>query len=352
VKAQIIFGKVEFMNYISIDGNSKTPKYQQIVNGILSAIEDEKILLGDQLPSIQHLCNMLSLSRDTVFNAYKTLKAQGIVASTFGKGHYVASTNILQKQKILLILADLSAMQEHIFQAFIDNLGKTASLEILVHHYNPQLFASMIEENSKEFTAYVLTPFDHPKVKAAIQKLPRKKVYILDRGKSSFGKIYPAVYQDFHKDIQRGLKAAMPGIKKYRKIILVFAHLVGEPKSYFPISLRDGLINFCEKKGFQYEVISTLDGREVKEGELYIPIKDNDLVYIIKEARKQNLIIGKQLGIISYNDIPLKEVIGDNGISVISTNFKQMGAEMAKMVMEKKKDRITIPGKLIDRGSA
>ena len=41
-----------------------------------------------------------------------------------------------------------------------------------------------------------------------------------------------------------------------------------------------------------------------------------------------NLVIGKQVGIISYNETPLKKIIL-NGITTISTDFEAMGIEAA-----------------------
>jgi DNA-binding LacI/PurR family transcriptional regulator len=52
-----------------------------------------------------------------------------------------------------------------------------------------------------------------------------------------------------------------------------------------------------------------------------------------------NLVIGKQVGIISYNETPLKEIILD-GITTISTNFREMGKTAARLVLEKSKDHV------------
>ena len=41
--------------------------------------------------------------------------------------------------------------------------------------------------------------------------------------------------------------------------------------------------------------------------------------------------VSKDIGIISYNDTPLKEII-ENGITVISTDFNEMGTKLAEMI--------------------
>ena len=49
-------------------------------------------------------------------------------------------------------------------------------------------------------------------------------------------------------------------------------------------------------------------------------------------------IPGKDIGILSYNEIPLKKIAA-NGISVISTDFSKLGTHIAEMVITR--DRIT-----------
>ena len=83
---------------------------------------------------------------------------------------------------------------------------------------------------------------------------------------------------------------------------------------------------------------------------MYIVPNDIDLVTLVKDAKKQNLSIGKNLGIISYNDTPLKEIVVD-GITTISTDFKEMGRILADMVLNSKKELIENQSCLIRRSS-
>lgn len=53
---------------------------------------------------------------------------------------------------------------------------------------------------------------------------------------------------------------------------------------------------------------------------MYILPNDNDLVHLLKAAKTQKLIVGEDIGVISYNDTPLKEVVAE-GITTISTDF-------------------------------
>lgn len=81
---------------------------------------------------------------------------------------------------------------------------------------------------------------------------------------------------------------------------------------------------------------------------IYLTIQERDLVNLVRQARKKKLILGKDIGIISYNETPLKELLG---ITVISTDFKVMGETAAYMVLKNKKEKVKNVFKYIERNS-
>ena len=60
--------------------------------------------------------------------------------------------------------------------------------------------------------------------------------------------------------------------------------------------------------------------------------------------------IGKDVGIISYNETVLKEVLAD-GITVISTDFRFMGERLADMLLKGEKVKVKNPFSMIRRKS-
>jgi DNA-binding LacI/PurR family transcriptional regulator len=62
---------------------------------------------------------------------------------------------------------------------------------------------------------------------------------------------------------------------------------------------------------------------------------ENDLVLLLKKLNQTDFELGKDLGIISYNETPVKEILRD-GITVISTDFKNLGVKAAEMILDKK----------------
>jgi len=59
--------------------------------------------------------------------------------------------------------------------------------------------------------------------------------------------------------------------------------------------------------------------------------------------------LGEDIGIISYNDTPLKELLG---ITVISTDFQKMGSAAAEMILTKMPTSIKNDFNFINRHSA
>jgi len=70
----------------------------------------------------------------------------------------------------------------------------------------------------------------------------------------------------------------------------------------------------------------------------------------VKNAKSKHLKIGNEIGIISYNDSTLKEVV-DNGITTISTDFIKMGQTLANMILNRSKRLVENSCSLIIRNS-
>ncbi|MCH5719488.1 substrate-binding domain-containing protein [Niabella hibiscisoli] len=69
---------------------------------------------------------------------------------------------------------------------------------------------------------------------------------------------------------------------------------------------------------------------------------------LIKMARKKKLKLGKDIGLISYNDTGVKEIL-ENGITVISTDFEAMGKTVAQAIIDDKQIVKRNPTKVIKR---
>ena len=90
--------------------------------------------------------------------------------------------------------------------------------------------------------------------------------------------------------------------------------------------------------------------RDRSKGELYILLDDKNLIRIIKQIKEEQLTLVQDIGIISYNDTLLKEIV-EGGITTISTNFNLMGQRLAEMIMNNEFAQIENPNSLIIRKS-
>ena len=76
------------LQFININEQSKVPKYEQIVNSILTAISNGDVVLNQKLPSVNQLLIEYDVSRDTIVHAYDNLKKRKIIESVPCKGYY------------------------------------------------------------------------------------------------------------------------------------------------------------------------------------------------------------------------------------------------------------------------
>ena len=332
-----------------IDPNRKTPKYLQIVHSITKAIKQGYYKKGDRLSSINELSSEHFLSRDTVQKAYEILEKDRIIEGVRGKGFYISRTDIMKPYRILLLFNKISNYKKIIYNSFLQQLGQKASVDLKIYHSNASLFADMIESGLGEYDYYVIMPHFYEDLEEAnktIRKIPVEQLVVLDKDLNDSRLPYTAVYQDFHHDIGAALETGLSTLRKYNKITLVHPKIPS-----YPAEIVSGFRSFCMQNDFHHAVIPEINpGDPLKEKEAYIVIEETDLVNLIRNCQLNKLKVGRDLGIISYNDTPLKEILLD-GITVISTDHAKMGETAATLILENRQEKIKNPFMLILRKS-
>lgn len=331
------------MKYIQIDDSLGVPKYRQIINSIYTAISIGELKLGDKIPSLNQICTEFELSRDTVMVAFNELKAKGIINSIPGKGYYINSIEINVDQKIFLLFDELNAFKEDLYTSFLNSLDNKSTVDIYFHHFNYQVFKDLISESAGKYTSYVIMPATFDYSADIIGKLPKDKVYILDRLKDDLTD-FPVVYQDFEQDVYDALNEGFELLQKYDNLIMIY------PGGKEPEGRMLGFQRFCTEKGFKSEIIRNVSTKEMKSGEAYFVPSDRNLVRLVKMAAEKNLELGKDVGIVSFNDTVLKEVVA-GGITIISTDFQLMGQTLARMIQDRSSEKIRNHSSLIRRNS-
>ncbi|MCR8668783.1 GntR family transcriptional regulator [Aestuariibaculum sp. M13] len=326
--------------HFDLNFNTDIPKYQQLVNVINDALANNSLGSGDPLPSVNTMCKDYSLSRDTVFKAYSILKDNGVIESVPNKGYFVANDT----RKVLLVLDTFKAYKEVLYHAFVNNLPKNVIVDVQFHHYNINNFKTILQNSKGKYYKYVVMNFNNKEVASILSDFDKDKLLLIDWNIQAED-THNYVFQDFGEAFQKALEPAVLAFKKYKRLVFVYPSFTSHP----PETVKF-FKTFCESNKLNYKVITDVKDFDVKKGEAYISVSDRILGSFLEQCRSNDLEPGTDVGFLSYNETPMKPFIY-KGISVVSTDFKAMGATAAAFVNEDKNIQTYIPTKLILRES-
>ncbi len=335
------------MYKLQFNPKDKTPKYKQIVQSVIADIERSVLKKNQQLPSISELSEEYYLARDTVEKAYRELKERGYISSVQGKGFYVNGTDS-QKMRILLVFNKLSSYKKIIYYAFLKVLGNKANVDLQIYHYDAKIFAEIIENNLGKYNYFVIMPHfssDSDKAVAlkAIEKIPADELILLDKDLPEYTKLCLSVYQDFERDIFDALDELKDLLAKYHRLVLIFPNEAGYPRE-----IISGFRQFCVNFTKDYQIKENSIDEVLVKQTAYLVVEETDLAELIKKSRQLDWQLGKDIGLISFNDTTLKELLE---ITVISTDFETMGRTVAALLLDKKQIKIKNPFFSIRRNS-
>src|SRR6478735_3242969 len=342
MKQPIIF------KHLFIDYYSATPKYLQLANCIVKAIDEGVLKENDVLPSINELSFEFEISRDTAEKGYKHLKKNGILGSVPGKGYFVKNAEVNQKLKIFLLFNKLSAHKKIIYDAFVASLGDMAAIDFYIYNNDVHIFKKLLSQQKNNYTHFVIIPHfmdANENVHEIINTIPKEKLILLDKLVPGVSGNYAAVYEDFEEDIYNALTQANDQLSHYTTIKIIFPEY-----TYHPKEILEGFHKYCQQFAFNYKVIHSLEQEDIQKGDVYINLMENDLVILIEKILATGLKVGEDVGVISYNETALKKIILD-GITTISTDFQMMGEKAAELILNQSTEHVAIPFYLTLRNS-
>jgi len=337
-----------FLKIVDIDEYSITPKYLQLINSILRGIESGKIEKDDILPSINDFSVALESSRNPIERAYKELKKMGIVQSIAGKGYFIADVNFKQPFKVLLLFNKLSNHKKIMYDAFAQTLGANAAIDFYIYNNDFNFFKKLLQDKLESYSKFVIIPHfieNSGRAYEVINQIPKDKLILMDKLEAGVTGNFGAVFEDFQNDIYHALEQLLEKLSKYHTLKIIFPE-----NSYFSKDILTGFLNFCRQYAFDYAIIHSLKNEKIEEGIVYINLMEDDLVELIEKIISSELKVGKDIGVISYNETPIKKIILD-GITTISTDFDLMGEKTAELVLNNSTEHIVIPFRVTERNS-
>jgi DNA-binding transcriptional regulator YhcF (GntR family) len=332
---------------LNYNSEARGYKFEQIRDEIIRNIENGSIERYSWLPTIIEVCEQYNLSRVTVSRAYMHLKNKGYITYITGKGYYVIEEH-RQKLKILLVLNKLSYYKKMIYYGMLDALNDKGKIDLQIHHYDSKILEEIIEENLGKYDYYVIMPHfsydtDPRKYLETIRKIPVRELLLLDKNLPELTESYKAVYQDFETDIYDALESVADLWIKYQRLIIIIPTY-----SNHPPEVIEGARRFCQRCNKEFRVIENADQAILIPGSVFIVIEEDELAVLIKNIRNSSLELGKDMGLISFNETVFKELLD---ITVFSTDFSGMGRTAGLMLLNGKSAQVKNAFQVIRRTS-
>ena len=323
---------------ILLDVSNKAPIYKQLVEQFEDAIRSGQLKPGEQVASMNDFAAQMGISKETVKKAYGILREKGLLIPQQGKGFYVAETYLDSKPKVLVLFDKLSIYKEVLYNSLANELGELADLTILTHNQNLELFTYYLDTYLDKFDYYVISPhfaLDEKTQQAAVKlisRVPNRKLIMVDHWMQNYQGNYGAVYQDFENDVYEGLKQGLDRLKGTSCLKVVTL-----PSSLYGSMVIKGVDRFVKEFNIPVSYSDSVVD-DIQPNETYLILSsqlDSGLAAFARKIKEQNLEVGKDVFVISYNEFDLNEVVL-NGLTTISTDFKQMGRTAAQMIIQKK----------------
>ncbi len=319
-------------------------KHEQLVGGIIAAIDCKIIQKGDQLPSINQMSEKLGYARKTIVKAYEELKGRGIVESKNFVGYFISSEETSQTLKVALLLYAFHGFQEALYNSFRDNLQGNVHLDVYFHHNNIDIFETIFNNITQKYGMYVVAPIEDQRIKKLLQRIPSEKLLIIDRY-LSIGDQYSFITQEFEQSTYDKLVELLPSIEKFKKFVLFFRDDADYPKGVLA-----GFERFASDFGINAEIHNRFAMGDTKKDTAYLFVSDTYLWELLKDCKNQGFEIGSDVGILAHDDHVSKELVF-GGITTISADFQHIGKRAAEFVNDRKEIQKIVPTALIRRNS-
>ena len=336
---------------IQLDHKGSVPFYRQICLQIEALIASGELSPGDKLPSMNQLAIQLGISRETSKKAYGKLLRDGALIARQGKGFFVADKSGDGMLEVL-VLPDKQGVYNQVFlQSFQEELAGRAHITILLHNQNLDLLEFYLDRHLDQYDYYVVSP--HFALDAAsqarairlVKRIPNRKLIMVDNWLREVPGNYGVVYQDFATDACTALMEVRDEIAAGGRLKVMVM-----PQSLYGSVIVKSLKAFAEHAGVDIAVYRSVPP-VLERGDVVLLLNsqlDVGLVDLATRIQDMGLEPGKDVKIISYNEMPVNQIVL-GGLTVLSTDFPAMGRSAAQMILEGRLSKIHNPFRLVRR---
>lgn len=337
----------------SINQNSTIPLYKQVVLGVKDAVRKGTLKNGDALPSLNNFAKQKGISMETTKKAYNILKKEGILSGRQGKGYFIDVHESNAPTKILMILDKLSAYKLEIHNGLTEALSRPADITINIHNQDILMFEKMVGDSLEEYDYYIISPHFPQDIKVAaitkiLKRIPNDKLILIDIDVPALKGNIGRIYQDFQSDAATALEGGIEMMRKYRHTIIITS-----AQSLYGKIIYPGIKKKLASHKIKCSVETKFSPEMLVPGTLFIVLSGQlgtDHFTIMREAIDKGYALGKEIGLISYNDEPVNEFIC-GGLTCISSDFQQMGRSAAEMINGHRMSSVHNPFRLVTRAS-
>jgi len=300
-------------------------KKERIIQGVRTSILEDSCAYGEYLPSVNELSSDLGYARETVVKAYGILKDRGIVGSKHGVGYYVSGIDTKQELTVAVVLYSFHAFQEKFYNTFREHLGDNVKLDIYFHHNNTAIYQTIINGIKGRYGMYVVAPIHDRSTQELLSSIPAQRLLLIDRYES-LGSDYSYISQEFEKSTYDVLTQLTEAFSSFDKKVLFY-----RDDADHPVGVKRAFEAYCSDHAGDWAIHKRYDNKLLKKGYAYITLSDIDLWELLKDCKLQGLEIGKDVGVLSSNDSPVKEIVS-GGITTFFADFEHMAKKAAEYV--------------------
>ncbi|MEO0875555.1 MAG: GntR family transcriptional regulator [Bacteroidota bacterium] len=319
-------------------------KHEQLVQGISNAIDEGILVKGNSLPSVNNMVDNLGFARKTIVKAYHELKERGIIQSRKRLGYFVTNDDTQQVLSVALVLYAFHTFQEIFYNTFRESLGEHVHLDVFFHHNNPTIYQTILDSIEGQYGMYVIAPVHGSSSRERLRKFSPKKLLLVDRYEN-VGADYAHICQEFRQAAYTVFTELASAFRQYEELVLFY-----KEGTDYPQGIKTAFDQFCLKHDFAARSVGQYKPGILRRNTAYITIGDIDLWGLLKDCREEGFELGKDVGILSANDTPVKEIIS-GGISTFYVDFEDMAQRAAQYVLDRELVQEILPTRLIRRAS-